>query len=158
MARRFAAMALHARKQAMSETIDSKNREPRIVVLYCQHSVGDDVDVTSCVKKVEGVRVRAAMMPCSSKVQASHLLNILDQEADGVEVITCPVERCEFLVGSKRSTRRVEYARRLLDEIGVGPDRLGVSHGAALSEEEFVKRVAARAEAVMKLEKIGEDL
>ena len=138
----------------MSETADSQTR---IVVLYCQHSVGDDVDVTSCAKKVAGARVRPAMMPCSSKVQVSHLLSILDQEADGVEVITCPVERCEFLVGNERAVKRVEYARGLLGDIGIGPERLGISHGASMSADEFVKRITARAEAVMNLEKNGEN-
>ena len=141
----------------MSEIAESQNEETRIVVLYCQHSVGEDVDVTSCAKKVAGVRVRPAMMPCSSKVQVSHLLSILDQEADGVEVITCPMDRCDFLIGNKRSVKRVEYARGLLGDIGVGAERLGVSHGASLSADEFVKQVAARAEAVMNLEKNGED-
>ena len=141
----------------MSETTESRNGETRIVVLYCQHSVGDDVDVTSCAKQVAGVRVRPAMMPCSSKVQVSHLLSILDQEADGVEVITCPVSCCDFLVGNERAIKRVEYACGLLDDIGVGSKRLGISHGASMSADEFVKQVAARAEAVMNLEKNGEN-
>ena len=141
----------------MSEMTESQNGETRIVVLYCQHSVGDDVDVTSCAKSIAGVRVRPAMMPCSSKVQVSHLLSILDKEADGVEVIVCPTGYCEHLIGSKRAVKRIDYARSLLDDIGVGPDRLGISHGAELPAEEFVKRVTARAEAVMNLEKNGED-
>ena len=124
-------------------------------MLYCQHSVGDDVDVTSCAKSVAGVRVRPAMMPCSSKVQVSQLLSILDREADGVEVIACPTDCCGFLVGSNRSVKRVEYARRLLEGIGVSTDRLGLSHGAQLSAQDLVKRIAARAEAVVNLEKNG---
>ena len=97
------------------------------------------------------------MVPCSSKVQVSHLLKILDQEADGVEVIACPLERCGFLVGSDTAARRVEYARSLLDRIGVGRERLGISHGVELPADEFAKRVAARAEAVMNLETNGDD-
>jgi len=141
----------------MNEMTESQNGETRIVVLYCQHSVGNDVDITSCAKSVAGVRVRPAMMPCSSKVQVSHLLSILDKEADGVEVIVCPEGCCELLIGSKRAVKRIEYARGLLDDIGVGPDRLGISHGAGLPADEFVKRVAARAEAVMNLEENGEN-
>ena len=141
----------------MSDTAEAQNGGTKIAVLYCQHSVGSDVDVNSCAAKVAGVQIRTAMMPCSSKVQVSHLLSILDQEADGVEVITCPVERCEFLVGNERAVKRVEYARGLLGDIGIGPERLGISHGASMSADEFVKRITARAEAVMNLEKNGEN-
>ncbi len=141
----------------MSETTESRNGEPRIVVLYCQHSVASDEDIASCAKSIPGVRVRTAVMPCSSKVQVSHLLEILDQEADGVEVITCPIDCCGLLLGNRRAIKRVEYARGLLDRIGVGADRLGISHGAELSADEFVERAAARAKAVMNLEENGED-
>ena len=140
----------------MSRTTESRNGEPKIVMLYCQHSVGSDVDIASYAKNVPGVRVRTALMPCSSKVQVSHLLEILDREADGVEVITCPLECCGLLLGNKRAIKRVEYARSLLDRIGAGPDRLGISHGVELPAEEFVKRAAGRAKAVMNLEKNGE--
>jgi len=141
----------------MSKTTESPNGETRIVMLYCQHSVGADVDVTSCAKNVAGAKVRPAMLPCSSKVQVSHLLEILDREADGVEVITCPMECCGFLVGNTGAVKRVEFARSLLERIGVGEERLGISHGAELSADELAKRAAARAKAVMSLEKNGEN-
>ncbi len=142
----------------MSKTAESLNGKTRIVVLYCQHSVDADVDVTFYANNIAGARVRPAMMPCSSKVQVSHLLRILDQEADGVEVIACPTECCGHLVGSKRAAKRVQYARELLDRIGAGSDRLGISHGVKLSANGFVIRVAERVDAVMNLEKNGEDL
>ncbi|MFC1527109.1 hydrogenase iron-sulfur subunit, partial [Candidatus Latescibacterota bacterium] len=97
----------------MTKTTQSENRETSIVVLYCQHSVGRDVDVASCAKSLSGVRVRLAVVPCSSKVQVSHLLSILDQEASGVEVIACPVGCCGLLIGSDRAVKRVNYARDL---------------------------------------------
>ena len=141
----------------MSDTAEAQNGGTKIAVLYCQHSVGSDVDVNSCAAKVAGVQIRTAMMPCSSKVQVSHLLSILDQEADGVEVIACPLECCGLLVGSNTAARRVEYARSLLDRIGVERERLGISHGVELPADEFAKRVAVRAEAVMNLGTNGDD-
>jgi coenzyme F420-reducing hydrogenase delta subunit len=141
----------------MSKTAEAQNGKPRIVVLYCQHSIKDDVDVTACARKVERARVRPAMMPCSSKVQVSHLLDILDQEADGVEVIACPTECCGHLIGSKRAAKRVEYTRRLLDQIGVEPERLGISYGVGLSSNAFLTRVAGRSDAVLNLGKNGDD-
>ena len=141
----------------MTRTAQPENRDVSIVVLYCQHSVAGDVDIPACARSLTGVRVRSAMVPCSSKVQASHLLSILDQEANGLEVIACPVGSCGLLVGSERAAKRVSYARDLLEGSGLGADRLGISHGSQLSADEFVARIAARARAVMNLERSGED-
>jgi len=119
--------------------------------------VSDDADVTQASVKTKGISVRSAMMPCSSKVQTSHLLKILDQEADGVEVVACPEGACRFLVGSKRTQKRVDYARKLLDEIQVGADRLGISRRTGLSGEELMKLATDRATAVQRLMNNGDD-
>jgi coenzyme F420-reducing hydrogenase delta subunit len=135
----------------MSKIMEPKSAKPKIVVLYCQHSVDNDLNVTACTNSLENMRVRSVVMPCSSKVQVAHLLHILDQEADGVEVIACPTHCCRHLVGSSKMDKRVAYAQELLKSIGQAPDRIGITHGLKLTANEFVKQVSARAEAVKDL-------
>ena len=91
------------------------------------------------------------MMPCSSKVEIPHVLRILEQGADGVELVACPQDRCRFLVGSLRAEKRIERASGLLDEIRMGGARLGLSRRAKLAAEDLVALAAARAEAVRPL-------
>ena len=140
----------------MKRISDKQEGPTRIVVLYCQHTVSRTAGVAPAAEKVKGVTVRTAMMPCSSKVQASHLLKILDQEADGVEVVACSDRACRFLNGSKRAAKRVAYTRRLLDEIGVGAERVGISRKAGLSAEQLMELAVARAAAVEKIGNNGE--
>ena len=125
--------------------------EPEIVVLYCQHCVADDANVTVGVQQTCGLTVRPTMIPCSSKVEISHLLRILEQGADGVELVACPQDKCRFLVGSLNAQKRVERAGGLLDEIRMGGERLGLSRGERLSAEELLALAQARAEAVKPL-------
>jgi F420-non-reducing hydrogenase iron-sulfur subunit len=141
----------------MKRIADKREETPRIVVLYCQHTVSAKAGISAAAKRMDGIKVRTAMMPCSSKVQVSHLLQILDREADAVEVVACSDEACRLLNGSKRAARRVEHARRLLDEIGVGAERLGISRRVGLSGEDLMKLAAARAAAVEKMAKNGDD-
>lgn len=46
--------------------------------------------------------------------------------ADVVCVLACPEDGCHYLEGSQRLRRRAEYVRTLLDELGLGGERLMV--------------------------------
>jgi len=91
------------------------------------------------------------MLPCSSKVEIPHLLSILENGTDGVEVVACPEQRCRFLVGSLRVEKRIQYTGSLLEEIRMGRDRIGLSRAQELSGEELVQLAVKRAAVVKKL-------
>ena len=91
--------------------------------------------------------VHEITLPCTGKLQPEHLLKAFEAGADAVCVITCAQDDCHYLEGSQRTERRVEYVRELLDEIGLGADRLTVFHLAA--SEELGPRLAAIRETIM---------
>ena len=132
-------------------------KQPAIVVLYCQQAVPRAGGLAARAEKVEGFSLRTVMMPCSSKVQAYQLLQILDDGADGVEVVACPDAACRFLVGSRRAEKRVEYARGLLDDVGVGGDRLGITRKSGVGTDELLSLARARARAVQQLRTEGDE-
>ena len=80
----------------------------------------------------------------------------MDKEADGVEVVACPDEKCHFLVGSRRTKRRVEYIRKLLDEIGVEADRVGLTQKMNLSCDDLIELAAKRIAIIKSLLKKGD--
>lgn len=122
-----------------------------IVVLYCQHCVRKDANIMAESGKALGFTVRPVMIPCSSKIQVPHILKILEQGADGVEIVACPEERCRFLVGSLRAEKRVGYIHRLLDEIRMGKERLGISRKTGLTAKALIGLAADRIKAVKPL-------
>ena len=63
-------------------------------------------------------------MPCTGKVEILYLLKAFEEGADGVFVVGCPEGECHYLEGNIRTKRRVEFARKILDEIGIGGNRL----------------------------------
>jgi hypothetical protein len=75
--------------------------------------------------------VRDIALPCTGRLQPEHILKAFETGADAVCVITCAGDDCRYLEGSRRAERRVEYVRGLLDEIGLGGERLLVFHLAA---------------------------
>lgn len=128
----------------MSRNAEKAKAGQRIVVLYCQHCIGKEEDVSAEVVG-EGLTARLVMMPCSSKVETSYVLKILEQGADGVEVVGCPEESCHFLKGSRMAEKRICYARQLLDQIGVPVERLGFSRKSSLSAEDLIALASVRA-------------
>ncbi len=135
----------------MNENGKTSAFDPEIVVLYCQQCVGKEARVDVAFQKAAGFSARAAVMACSSRVEVSHILKILEQGADAVEVVACPSEQCKFLVGSARAEKRIQYARHLLDEIHMGGDRVGISRRTGLSAEALLELAAGRADAARSL-------
>ncbi len=125
--------------------------DPEIVVLYCQHRLAENANLDVSAQQARGMSVRPKMIPCSSKVDVPHLLKILEQGADGVELVACPEDACRFLVGSLKAEKRIERASGLLSTIGMGGQRLGLSRKGELSTENLLALAKARARAVRPL-------
>ncbi|MDD3472435.1 MAG: hydrogenase iron-sulfur subunit, partial [Syntrophaceae bacterium] len=62
--------------------------------------------------------------PCSGKIEAHHLLKTMAGGAQGVLVLTCSEKACQYLEGSSRSRKRVDYARLWLEKVGISAERL----------------------------------
>jgi coenzyme F420-reducing hydrogenase delta subunit len=120
-------------------------------VLYCQHGLCEKAKASAWSQKTDGLSVRAVMMPCSSKIEISYILKILESGADAVEIVACPEKNCKFLVGSLRAEKRVEYIRSLLQKISYDPERVGISRKLSQSPEKLIELAKARADAVRPL-------
>ena len=126
--------------------------EPDIVVLYCGHCIREDRSIISALESVKGFSARCSMVSCSSQIEVSHVLKLLEQGVDGVEVIACPEGACKSLVGSARAEKRVRYAQTLLGNIHMNAERLGISRKKTGSTvEDIVGLATERADAVRAL-------
>jgi coenzyme F420-reducing hydrogenase delta subunit len=70
------------------------------------------------------IAVNQVRVPCAGRLQPEHILKAFEEGYDAVCVIVCAEDNCHCLEGSTRGHRRVDYVRRLLDEVGVGGNRL----------------------------------
>jgi F420-non-reducing hydrogenase iron-sulfur subunit len=100
-----------------------------LVVLACTQAVPDPAALGAALKQ-HGLGSRIIQEPCSSKVEAFQLLRILAGGADMVWVVGCPEQYCQLVEGSTRMGFRVAYAQSYLTELGLEPERLGLSRVA----------------------------
>ena len=81
--------------------------------------------------------IRIIRLPCTGKVDVIHMMEAFQKGADGVYVAGCLEGECHFIRGNLRAKKRVEYTKKLLDEIGVGGERLEMYNIAASDGPRF---------------------
>lgn len=96
--------------------------------------------------------IKIIRVPCTGKVDVLYLLKTFQEGADGVFVAGCREGDCHFLTGNLRARKRVEYAKKILEEIGVGRERLEMFN---LSSAEAVKFVQIACEMTEKIKNLG---
>ena len=63
--------------------------------------------------------VKIIQVPCTGRVDIIHLLNALEDGADGVYVAGCLEDECHYIEGNLKARRKVEYVKRTLEELGI---------------------------------------
>lgn len=81
--------------------------------------------------------IRIIQVPCTGRVDVIHLMEAFQRGADGVYVVGCLEGECHYLTGNLRAKKRVQYTKQLLDEIGIGGDRLEMYNIAASDGPRF---------------------
>ena len=104
-----------------------KRKPIKIVVYHCRNlRLFEDGGQKEFARSHPGLKLVA--IPCSGKVEAHHLLKTLAGGAEGVLVLACPENACQFLEGSMRSHKRADYARAWLTRLGIEPERIEFVH------------------------------
>ena len=128
----------------------SDHFEPRIVGFLCNWCsyAGADLAGTSRLKVPANLRV--VRVPCSGRINPLFIFKALEEGADGVMVSGCHPGDCHYISGNRYAKRKLAMLRRLLDWVGIEPERihftwLSASEGARYAVEvgEFVDKVRA---------------
>ena len=93
-------------------------KPPRLLVFRCQWAVYPPLngDVSPNVRTIE--------LPCSGRIEAVHVLEALQNGADGVMVIACSKDDCKQEGVSAKAEHVVAKIKGQLEQIGLG-ERLG---------------------------------
>ena len=113
--------------------------KPLVVAFCCNWCsyAGADLAGTSRIQYPPNVRIIRVM--CSGRVDPQFILRAFEKGADGVLVAGCHPGDCHYLKGNLYARRRVILLKRLLETIGIEPERLrlewiSASEGGKLAE------------------------
>jgi coenzyme F420-reducing hydrogenase delta subunit len=81
--------------------------------------------------------VRQVLVSCTGRLQPEHVLKAFESGSEAVCMVACRDDNCHHLEGSKRCARRAAFLRSLLEEIGLGGDRLMLFHLPGTAAEDM---------------------
>jgi coenzyme F420-reducing hydrogenase delta subunit len=95
--------------------------------------------------------IKVIKVPCTGRVDVLTLLKAFESGVDGVYVAGCMEGECHFLKGNLRARKRVNYAKTLLQEVGIDPERVEMYNLSAAQGQRFAAIANEMAERIRAL-------
>lgn len=105
---------------------------PELIVAYiCENCAREPVTPSSGLRRRPTLpqfdwpfAVKQIAVPCAGRLQPEHFLKALEDGADVVGVICCARDNCHHIEGNRRCERRLDYVAGLVEQAGLGRERL----------------------------------
>ena len=122
--------------------------EPELTAFTCGYCAYMSGDTAGALRIQYPANVKVIRLPCTGKTDARYLMSAFEQGADGVYIIACPIGNCHHVRGNERAKARVVRTKKLLDQVGLGGERLdifflsgGMGESFAVAAREMTERV-----------------
>ena len=135
----------------MSVDDSPKSFEPEITAFACIYCGYMAANTAGALRIPYPPSVKLIKLPCTGKVDVEFILEAFEGGADGVYVVACPIGNCHHIEGNVRATKRVEYAKKLLDQIGLGGKRLDIFYMSGGQGGTFAEAARTMTERIKKL-------
>jgi len=126
--------------------------KPQIVIYCCANSTAAPEEDVERLVPEDQVIFKISRLPCSGRTDALYILRAIESGASMAMVVGCPEGQCQFLEGNLRAKMRVRYANRLLEEAGLGNERVRMYNIDPGNVQAFL---AALRETAAKAQEIG---
>lgn len=107
-------------------SVVKENFEPLIVAFCCNWCSYAGADLAGTSRMPYPANVRIVRVPCSSRVNPSFIIRAFQRGADGVIVAGCHPGDCHYHSGNYFTRRRLSVMRKLLEFMGIEPERFQV--------------------------------
>ena len=125
-----------------------KTFEPEITAFYCIYCGYMAADTAGGLHIQYPANVKFVRLPCTGKTDIRYLLEAFEQGADGVYIVACPIGNCHHVRGNERGLARLQRAKQILDDIGLGAERLDMffmsgsqGHAFAMAAQTMTDRI-----------------
>lgn len=94
-----------------------------IHLFYCSNSMTED-EARQLVTRFGNDELKTLGLPCSGKITIPYLVKAFEGGADGVVLCGCLPAECRNLEGALRAAKRAQAVEVLMDEVGLGKERV----------------------------------
>jgi F420-non-reducing hydrogenase iron-sulfur subunit len=125
--------------------------EPKIVGFLCNWCsyAGADLAGVSRIQYPPNLRIIRVM--CSGRIDPAFILEAFRSGADGVLLSGCHPGDCHYIAGNYKAQRRGILLKRLLEQLGLEPQRLRIEFVSASEGAKFAAVVKEMVEDIKKL-------
>jgi F420-non-reducing hydrogenase iron-sulfur subunit len=99
------------------------NNTKATIYVFCCATSYDQAEIARAIDRHE-IETRVISIPCSGKLDILYLTKAFETGADGVAVMICPEGECRYMEGNLRARKRVGVVEQLLEETGLGKNRV----------------------------------
>ncbi len=125
--------------------------EPEIVAFSCHYCAYAAADLAGVMRLSYPPNVKIVKLPCTGRLDPLYVLQAFERGADGVFVAGCLEGNCHYISGNISAARRVKFLKGLLDQVGVGADRLEMFNMSSAMGSRFAEVATEMTERIRKL-------
>lgn len=118
----------------------SEQFEPRILAIFCNWCTYTAADLAGVSRLKYEPNARVVRVMCSGRIDPQFILTAFANGADGVLIGGCHPGDCHYVEGNYKTLRRVTLLKRMLEDLGIEPDRFRLEWISA-SEGDRVQKV-----------------
>jgi len=100
------------------------NKNPIILAFCCHYCAFAAADLAGSMRLQYPATIRVLRFPCTGKIEVNYIMEAFENGIDGLLVAGCLEGGCHFREGNLRARRRVERTKKILEELGLEPERL----------------------------------
>jgi F420-non-reducing hydrogenase iron-sulfur subunit len=125
--------------------------EPRIIGFLCNWCSYAGADAAGISRFKYQPNIRIVRVMCSGRVSPELVLRAFREGADGVLVLGCHIGDCHYVSGNHRTAKRIPFLRRILEYVGIEPERLRLDWVSAAEAPKFQQVVNEFTETIKEL-------
>ncbi|MGD8398973.1 MAG: hydrogenase iron-sulfur subunit [Anaerolineae bacterium] len=131
--------------------MSDSNFEPELTAFTCIYCGSMAADTAGALRLTYPANVKLFRFPCTGKVDVEYILKAFEEGADGVYIVACSIGNCHHVNGNVRATKRLDYARELLEQVGIEGERLGIFYMSGSQAHAFASAATQMTERIRRL-------
>ena len=135
----------------MTEPEPRARFEPTIVAFACNWCSYAGADMAGISRLQYPTNIRTIRVMCSGRVTPGMILRAFEQGADGVFVSGCHIGDCHYGFGNKMAEKQITLTQRLIEMLGLEPERLQLEWISASEGEKFATSIRLFVERIREL-------
>jgi heterodisulfide reductase subunit A len=125
--------------------------KPLVLAICCQECGHTAVDSSGMAKMQYPANVRVMKVPCTGILQVHQILEAFKAGAQGVMVVGCKSDGCHYEVGIQKAEKKMDFAKVLLKEYGIEPQRLEMFNMVFIEGDQFAEAAQMMTERLTEL-------